>query len=77
MMEKIGENINEEVGYKNNLEQKQTETDTEITTTALVILWDYLYGWASVNCTDDLRRQPFQDTKLISLYLVYNISQND
>ena len=38
MMEKIGEDINEEVGYKNNLEQKQTETDTEITTTALVIL---------------------------------------
>ena len=38
MMEKIGENINEEVGYKNNLGQKQTETDTEITTTALVIL---------------------------------------
>ena len=38
MIEKIGENINEEVGYKNNLGQKQTETDTEITTTALVIL---------------------------------------
>ena len=38
MMEKIGENIDEEVGYKNNLEQKQTEMDTEITTTALVIL---------------------------------------
>ena len=77
MMEKIGEDINEEVGYKNNLGQKQTETDTEITTTALVILWDYLYGWASVNCTDDLRRQPFQDIKIISLYLVYNISQNE
>ena len=38
MMEKIGEDINEEVGYKNNLEQKQTEMDTEITTTVLVIL---------------------------------------
>ena len=61
------------IGYKNNLGQKQTETDTEITTTALVILWDYLYGWTSVNCTDDLRRQPFQDIKIISLYLVYNI----
>ena len=38
MMEKIGEDINEEVGYKNNLEQNQTEMDIEITTTALVIL---------------------------------------
>ena len=38
MMEKIGENIDEEVGYKNNLEQNQTEMDIEIITTALVIL---------------------------------------